>query len=73
MFLKTHYEKTTSNIKAKQNFQRKYEILNNNPEIAWKIVRRCVLVNTAILRCNLCLNEKLEIATHLGINLNSSK
>ena len=43
---------------------------NNNSKIAWKIVRRCVPVNRAILRCNLCLNEKLEIATHQGKNLN---
>ena len=42
---------------------------NNNAEIAWKIVWRCAPVNCAILTCNLCLNGKLEIATHQGINL----
>ena len=38
-------------------------------KIAWKIVGRCTPVNCGILRCNLCLNERLEIATHQGKNL----
>ena len=42
---------------------------NKNAEIAWKIIQQCTPVNRAILRCNLSLNEKLEIATHQGINL----
>ena len=46
-----------------------FKLANNNSEIAWKIVRRCIPVNRAILRRNLCLNEKLEIATHQGKNL----
>ena len=54
----------TTNIKTKWNFQRNLKTTNNNSEIAWKIVRRCAPVNRAILRYNLCLNEKLEIATH---------
>ena len=41
---------------------------NNNSKIAWKIVRRCAPVNRSMLRCNLCLNEKLEIATEQGKN-----
>ena len=43
--------------------------INNNSEIAWKIVRRCAPVNRATSKCNFCLNEKLEIATHQGKNL----
>ena len=42
---------------------------NNNSEIAWKIVRRCAPVNRTILKWKLCLNEKLEIATHHEKNL----
>ena len=42
---------------------------DNNAEIAWKNVRRSVPVNGAILRCNLCLNQTLEIAIHQEINL----
>ena len=58
-------------MKMKRNFQRVRNLksTNNNSEIAWKIVRRYAPVNRAILRCNLCLNEKLEIATHQGKNL----
>ena len=36
---------------------------------AWKIVRRYGPVNRIILRCKLCLNEKMEIATHQRMNL----
>ena len=46
---------------------------NENLEIAWEIVRRCTLVNRAILRCNLCLNKKLEIATNQGDRNSFSK
>ena len=38
-------------------------------KFGWKIVRRYAPVNRAIIRCNLCLNEKLAIATHQGINI----
>ena len=55
----TEFSKEVSNLKS----------TNNNALIAWKIVRRCAPVNRAILRCNLCLNEKFEIATHQGTNL----
>ena len=36
---------------------------NKKAEIAWKIVQKFAPVNCIIIRCNLCLNEKLEIAT----------
>ena len=64
-FNNEQYKKETKLSKELQNLKS----TNNNAEIAWKIVRRCVLVSPAILRCNLCLNEKLEIAKHQGKNL----
>ena len=56
-----------SNIRMKTNSKDVYNLksTNNNVEIA----KRCAPVNRAILRCNLGLNEKLEIATHQGKNL----
>ena len=56
---------TMSNMRTKRNFQ----IKCINSEIAWKIIRRCPVVYLAILRWNLCLNEKLEIATYQGKSL----
>ena len=35
------------------------KLRNSNREIVCKIVRRYASVNRGILRCNLCLNEKL--------------
>ena len=63
---------TTSNIKTKQQFQRKYEMLSqqkNNAEMAWKLFRISTLKNYAILRFNLCINEKFERSTHQGIEI----
>ena len=31
-------------------------------KITWKIICHCAPINRNSLRCNLCLNEKLEIA-----------
>ena len=38
---------TTTSIKTKRNFQRKYGILSQ--QITWKIVQRCTPVNRGIL------------------------
>ena len=35
---------------------------NKQPKVTWKIIRHCAPINRNSLRCNLCLNEKLEIA-----------
>ena len=60
------------NIKTcKTEFSKEVWILksiSSNAEIALKILRRCALVNRAILRCKLCLNQKAKIATHHKTN-----
>ena len=64
---------TTSIIKTEQNFQRRYGILSQQTttlKLPGKSYEDATPVNRAILRYNLCLNEKLEIATHQGKNLN---
>ena len=33
------------------------------PKIKWRILRKCSRFNSSSLRCNLCLKEKLEIAS----------
>ena len=35
---------------------------NKQPKVTWKIIHHCAPINRNSLRCNLCLNEKLEIA-----------
>ena len=35
---------------------------NSVPNIKWRILRKCSRFNRSSVRCNLCLNEKLEIA-----------
>ena len=37
---------------------------NANPKVSWKIVNQFTAYNPNSKRCNLCLNEKLEIAQH---------
>ena len=39
---------------------------NSVPQIKWKILRKCSYFNRSSLRCNLCLNEKPEIALFKG-------
>ena len=39
---------------------------NSVPKIKWRILRKCSHFNRSSLRCNLCLNEKLEIALFKG-------
>ena len=34
---------------------------NNSAQISWKIIRKCPRFNRSSMKCNLCLNEKLEI------------
>ena len=64
-FQNKQYKKETKLSKEEWNLKS----TNNRFEIAWKTVRRCALANRAIRRCNLCLNEKLEIAAHQERNL----
>jgi len=43
--------------------------LNGQPKVTWKIIRKSKAYNTNAKRCNLCSNEKYEIATFKGNNL----
>ena len=42
---------------------------NSVPQIKWRILWKCSRFNQSSLRCNLCLNEKLEIALFKGNNI----
>ena len=42
-----------------------------NPQVTWRTVRKCKPFNRSSLRCDLCLNEKLEIALRKNNILNS--
>ena len=42
---------------------------NSVSQIKWRILRKCSRFNQSSLRCNLCLNEKLEIALFKGNNI----
>ena len=69
-FIKSYL--TTTNVKKKRNFQRTYGILSleiTTQKLPGKSCEYCALVNSAIISSNICLNEKLEIATHQGIKL----
>ena len=66
-----NHKKSFNNDRYKNETELSNEVLNlkstnNNTEIAWEILRICTPVNRAILTGNLCLNKKLEIATHHG-------
>ena len=52
-----------------------WEIKRRNyiPKVNWKIIKRCISYNRAIQKCNLCLNEKLEIILYKGNNLLNSR
>ena len=43
--------------------------LNGQPNVSWKIIRRCQPFNPNLGKCNLCLNEKFEITSLKGKNL----
>ena len=44
---------------------------NFQPVVSWRTVRVCQPFNRAAVKCNLCISEKLEIATYNGKLLNS--
>ena len=46
---------------------------NYTPEITWRIIRKCLPYNYNSRKCDLCLNEKLEIALYKGQNLLNKK
>ena len=46
---------------------------NYTPEITWRIIRKCLPYNYNSRKCDLCLNEKLEIALYKGENLLNQK
>ena len=79
----TTFKKRFSNHKKSFNHERyenetelskqywKFKRQNKNPTVSWKIVRRTGGFQRASMKCNLCLNEKLEIATKFGDIMNS--
>ena len=58
-FSNERYEKETELSKEIWRLKRK----SRSPKITWKTIRQCPPFNRANLKCSLCLNEKLEIAT----------
>ena len=40
----------------------KIKLRNFVPKIKWRILRKCLRFNRSSLRCNICLNKKIEIA-----------
>ena len=58
-FCNERYEKETELSKEIWRLKRKDLV----PNVTWKTIRQCAPFNRAALKCNLCLNEKLEIAT----------
>ena len=43
--------------------------LGHHPKVEWEIVKKCIPYNQQTTHCLLCLNEKLEIATHKEHNI----
>ena len=62
-----HQKYENETILSKQLWKLKSE--NFTTYITWKILRRCPPFNRAQVKCNLCLNEKLEIALYQENNL----
>ena len=54
---------------SKEYWKQKRE--NKNPRVSWRIIRKCKPFNRNSLKCDLCLNEKLEIASRKNNILNS--
>ena len=54
------YEKETELSKEVWRLKRK----NFSPQVTWRTIRQCQQFNRATIKCHLCLNEKLEIATY---------
>ena len=52
------YENDTELLKEFWKIKRRSSV----PQIMWRILRKCSRFNRSALRCNLCLNKKLEIA-----------
>ena len=46
---------------------------NYTPKIYWSIIRKCLTFSLDTKKCQLCRNEKLEIALHQGENLLNKK
>ena len=46
---------------------------HGTPKITWSILGKYSSYNPISKRCNLCLNEKLEIAIHISFNLSNRK
>ena len=67
---------TTTNKKNERELSKELWNLksaSSNSEIAWEIERIWTPVNLEVLKWNLCLNEKLETATHQRKNLRNKR
>jgi predicted GIY-YIG superfamily endonuclease len=61
------YQNETELAKEVWRLKRK----NMSPCVSWETIRSCRPFNRAAKKCDLCLNEKLEIAMHPDALLNS--
>ena len=60
-----HYENDTELSKEYWTIKRNHF----TPKVTWRITRKCAPFNTTKRKCDLCLNEKLEIASYKRDNL----
>ena len=63
------YENETELSKEHWKIKRK----QFEPQVSWKILRRCSPFSRTSMKCNLCLTEKLEIALYRGKNMLNKK
>ena len=61
-------EKYKKDTKLSEEYWRIKE-LNGTPSVKWKIIGKYLPYNQNAKMCNLCLNEKYEIAMFRGDNL----
>ena len=47
----------------------KIKRLNGIPSVEWEIIQKCATYNKNSQRCNLCISEKVKIATYEGGNM----
>ena len=73
-----HHQRSFKFLKYKTDTELPCEVWQmeksgQTPVTTWKIVRQCSPYNPNSKRYNLCLNEKMEIATYRGSNLMNKK
>ena len=73
-----NHKKSFTNIKYRNDTELSKEVWKikengGEPIIKWSILKRCKPYNQSLNRCNLCLNEKTELALFTGDNLLNKK